>query len=158
MSNRAFYRNPNYWFSSCYSMVYYAAGSLVFSFYAIWLSSQIGLSARQTGIVYSLNFFIALIIMFIYGVVQDKLVLKKNLVWFQSLIITCAAPFLINVYEPLLRDHFYIGVVTGSVYLGLGWVAGMGLIDSYCEKISRAFGFEFGQARTWGSIAYAGLC
>ncbi|WP_126475648.1 oligosaccharide MFS transporter, partial [Klebsiella pneumoniae] len=155
MSNRAFYRNPNYWFSSCYSMVYYAAGSLVFSFYAIWLSSQIGLSARQTGIVYSLNFFIALIIMFIYGVVQDKLVLKKNLVWFQSLIITCAAPFLINVYEPLLRDHFYIGVVTGSVYLGLGWVAGMGLIDSYCEKISRAFGFEFGQARTWGSIAYA---
>lgn len=59
-------------------MVYYAAGSLVFSFYAIWLSSQIGLSARQTGIVYSLNFFIALIIMFIYGVVQDKLVFKEK--------------------------------------------------------------------------------
>lgn len=153
--NRAFYRNENYWFSSCYSMVYYAAGSLVFSFYAIWLSTKIGLSARQTGIVYSLNFFIGLLIMFFYGMMQDKLVLRKNLVWFQSIIITCCAPFLINVYEPLLRHHFYIGVVAGSIYLGFGWIAGMGLIDSYCEKISRAFGFEFGQARTWGSIAYA---
>ncbi|MDF7680306.1 oligosaccharide MFS transporter [Enterobacteriaceae bacterium ESL0689] len=153
--NRAFYRDANYWFSSCYSMVYYAAGSLVFSFYAIWLSNQIGLSARQTGIVYSLNFFIALLIMFFYGVVQDKLVLKKNLVWFQSIIITGSAPFLIYVYEPLLRHHFYPGVIAGSIYLGFGWIAGMGLIDSYCEKISRAFGFEFGQVRTWGSIAYA---
>lgn len=29
------------------------------------------------------------------------------------------------------------------------------MIDSYCEKISRAFDFEFGQCRTWGCIAYA---
>lgn len=151
----AFYKNTNYWFSSCYSMVYYAAGSLVFSFYAIWLSKKIGLTAEQTGILYSCNYFIALIIMFFYGITQDKLVLRKHLVWFQSLIITGGAPFLIYVYEPLLRAHFYIGVISGSIYLGLGWIAGMGLIDSYCEKISRAFGFEFGQARTWGCIAYA---
>lgn len=151
----AFYKNTNYWFSSSYSMVYYAAGSLVFSFYAIWLSEKIGLTAKQTGIVYSFNYFIALIIMFFYGVTQDKLVLRKHLVWFQSFIITGAAPFLIYVYEPLLQSHFYLGVISGSIYLGLGWIAGMGLIDSYCEKISRAFGFEFGQARTWGCIAYA---
>lgn len=151
----SFYKNINYWFSSSYSMVYYAAGSLVFSFYAIWLSEKIGLTAKQTGIVYSFNYFIALIIMFFYGVTQDKLVLRKNLVWFQSIIITGAAPFLIYVYEPLLKTYFYAGVLAGSVYLGFGWIAGMGLIDSYCEKISRAFGFEFGQARTWGCIAYA---
>lgn len=151
----AFYKNSNYWFSSCYSMAYYAAASLVFSFYAIWLSTQIGLKATQTGIIYSFNYFIALIIMFIYGIGQDKLVLRKNLVWFQSIIITGAAPCLIYIYEPLLKHYFYAGVLFGSIYLGLGWVAGMGLIDSYCEKISQAFGFEFGQARTWGSIAYA---
>lgn len=151
----SFYKNINYWFSSSYSMVYYAAGSLVFSFYAIWLSEKIGLTAKQTGIVYSFNYFIALIIMFFYGVTQDKLVLRKNLVWFQSIIITGSAPFLIYVYEPLLKTYFYVGVLAGSVYLGFGWIAGMGLIDSYCEKISRAFGFEFGQARTWGCIAYA---
>ncbi len=151
----AFYKKSAYWFSSSYSIVYYAAGSLVFSFYAIWLSKQIGLSAQQTGQIYSCNYFIALCIMFIYGIGQDKLVLRKHLVWFQSIIITGAAPFLIYIYEPLLTYQFYLGVILGSFYLGFGWVAGMGLIDSYCEKISQAFNFEFGKARTWGCIAYA---
>lgn len=151
----AFYKKSAYWFCSSYSIVYYAAGSLVFSFYAIWLSKQIGLSAEQTGQIYSSNYFIALCIMFIYGIGQDKLVLRKHLVWFQSIIITGAAPFLIYIYEPLLTHQFYLGVILGSFYLGFGWVAGMGLIDSYCEKISQAFDFEFGQARTWGCIAYA---
>ncbi len=151
----AFYKKPTYWFASFYSIMYYAAGSFVFSFYAIWLSKEIGLTAKQTGIIYSFNYFISLIIMIIYGVYQDKLVLKKHLIWFQSIIITCAAPALIYVYEPLLRHNFYAGVIFGSFFLGFGWIAGMGLIDSYCEKISRAFDFEFGQCRTWGCIAYA---
>ncbi|OCG18581.1 MULTISPECIES: oligosaccharide MFS transporter [unclassified Gilliamella] len=151
----AFYNKPTYWFASCYSFMYYAAGSFVFSFYAIWLSKEIGLTAKQTGIIYSFNYFVSLIIMIVYGVYQDKLVLKKQLIWFQSIIITLAAPALIYVYEPLLKHSFYIGVIFGSFFLGFGWVAGMGLIDSYCEKISRAFGFEFGQCRTWGCIAYA---
>ncbi|WP_194240616.1 oligosaccharide MFS transporter [Gilliamella sp. ESL0250] len=151
----AFYNKPTYWFASCYSFMYYAAGSFVFSFYAIWLSKEIGLTAKQTGIIYSFNYFVSLIIMIVYGVYQDKLVLKKHLIWFQSIIITLAAPALIYVYEPLLKHSFYIGVIFGSFFLGFGWVAGMGLIDSYCEKISRAFGFEFGQCRTWGCIAYA---
>ena len=90
-----------------------------------------------------------------YGILQDKLVLKKHLVWFQSIIMTCCAPAIIYVYEPLLRESFYVGVVFGSVYLGLGWVAGMGLVDSFCDKISRACSIEFGQVRTWGSLSYA---
>lgn len=151
----SFYKKPTYWFASFYSIVYYAAGSLVFSFYAIWLSKEIGLTATQTGIIYSCNYFISLIIMIFYGIYQDKLVLKKHLIWFQSIIITLAAPFLIYVYEPLLKHNFYLGTILGSLFLGLGWIAGMGLIDSYCEKISRAFNFEFGQCRTWGCIAYA---
>ncbi|NUF49679.1 oligosaccharide MFS transporter [Gilliamella sp. ESL0250] len=155
MMTSAFYNKPTYWFASCYSFMYYAAGSFVFSFYAIWLSKEIGLTAKQTGIIYSFNYFVSLIIMIVYGVYQDKLVLKKHLIWFQSIIITLAAPALIYVYEPLLKHSFYIGVIFGSFFLGFGWVAGMGLIDSYCEKISRAFGFEFGQCRTWGCIAYA---
>lgn len=76
-----FYKKPTYWFASCYSFMYYAAGSFVFSFYAIWLSKEIGLTAKQTGIIYSFNYFISLIIMIIYGVYQDKLVLKKHLIW-----------------------------------------------------------------------------
>ena len=150
----AFYQKPTYWFASCYSFIFHAAGSFVFSFYAIWLSKEIGLTAEQTGIIYSFNYFISLIIMIIYGVYQDKLVLKKHLIWLQSIIITCAAPALIYVYEPLLLNNFFTGVIFGSFFLGFGWLAGRGLIDCYCEKISRAFNFEFGQCRTWGCIGY----
>lgn len=150
-----FYMRPAYWFASSYSFYYYACAAFVYSFYAIWLSSEIGLSAEQTGILYSSNFTFSLFFMSFYGILQDKLVLKKHLVWFQSIIITCCAPAFIYVYEPLLRESFYVGVVFGSVYLGLGWCAGMGLVDSFCEKISRACSIEFGQVRTWGSLSYA---
>lgn len=150
-----FYKRPPYWFASSYSFCYYACAAFVFSFYAIWLSNEIGLTAAQTGILYSFNFSVSLFIMSFYGIVQDKLVLRKHLVWFQSIIMTASAPALIYVYEPLLRSNFYAGVIFGSLYLGFGWVAGMGLIDSFCEKISRACSIEFGQVRTWGCLAYA---
>lgn len=155
VDSKPFFKRPAYWFASSYSFCYYACAAFVFSFYAIWLSSEIGLSAEQTGILYSSNFTFSLFFMSFYGILQDKLVLKKHLVWFQSIIMTCCAPAIIYVYEPLLRESFYVGVVFGSVYLGLGWVAGMGLVDSFCDKISRACSIEFGQVRTWGSLSYA---
>lgn len=93
--------------------------------------------------------------MFIYGIIQDKIGTKKSLVWFQSLLLMGTGPFMIYVYEPLLLNSFYTGAILGSIYLGAGFIAGAGFLESYTEKLGRKYSFEFGKARMWGSLGYA---
>lgn len=93
--------------------------------------------------------------MLLYGIIQDKLGTKKHLIWFQSVVLVFIGPFLIYVYEPLLLSNFYLGAVFGAIYLGAGFVAGAGFLESYTEKVSRKYDFEFGKARMWGSLGYA---
>ncbi|OCG45859.1 MFS transporter [Gilliamella sp. Fer1-1] len=148
-------QNRNYWFSSGYLITFYAAWSLWWSFYAIWLQKKIGLSGEQLGIVYAANSAAAMFFMIFYGIIQDKLQIGKAVVTFQSIIMVLIGPFLIYVYEPLLRHDFIWGVCLGAPVLSASFISGSALIDSFIERISRLFGFEFGSARFWGSFGYA---
>ncbi|MDX8045295.1 oligosaccharide MFS transporter [Gracilibacillus sp. S3-1-1] len=150
-----FLKNTKYWFSSGYLFLFFITWSIWWSFYSIWLNNSLGLTGAQVGTIYSFNSFFSLFFMIIYGYLQDKLGTKKNLVWFQSLILVLIAPFVIYVYEPLLLSNFYLGAILGAIYLGAGFVAGAGFLESYTEKISRKYNFEFGKARMWGSLGYA---
>ncbi|MDF7670732.1 oligosaccharide MFS transporter [Orbaceae bacterium ESL0721] len=148
-------RNKNYWYSSGYLFTFYAAWSLWWSFYAIWLKSKIGLSGEDLGIVYSVNSAVAMFFMIFYGVIQDKLQIGKAVIIFQSVVMMLIGPFLIYVYEPLLQSNFMLGVCIGAPVLSAGFISGSALIDSFIERISRLFNFEFGPARFWGSFGYA---
>jgi MFS transporter, OHS family, lactose permease len=148
-------KNRNYWFSSGYLITFYAAWSLWWSFYAIWLNNKIGLSGEQLGIVYAANSAAAMFFMIFYGIIQDKLQTGKAVVTFQSIIMMLIGPFLIYVYEPLLQNNFIWGVCIGAPVLSASFISGSALIDSFIERISRLFGFEFGSARFWGSFGYA---
>ncbi|MCO6546385.1 MAG: oligosaccharide MFS transporter [Gilliamella sp.] len=148
-------KNRNYWFSSGYLITFYAAWSLWWSFYAIWLKSKIDLSGEQLGIVYAANSAAAMFFMIFYGIIQDKLQIGKAVMTFQSIIMVLIGPFLIYVYEPLLKNDFIWGVCIGAPVLSASFISGSALIDSFIERISRLFGFEFGPARFWGSFGYA---
>ncbi|MCG8710010.1 oligosaccharide MFS transporter [Brenneria sp. 4F2] len=148
--------NKNYWFASGYLLTFFAAWSMWWSFYAIWLKSSIGLNGAEVGIVYAINSAVSMIFMILYGVIQDKLDLKKHAVTFQGIIMICIAPFLIYVYEPLLQSNFILGVIIGAPILSAGFISGCGLCESYVERISRRIGFEYGSTRFWGSFGYAG--
>ncbi|MWP47659.1 oligosaccharide MFS transporter [Gilliamella sp. Pas-s27] len=148
-------KNRNYWFSSGYLFTFYAAWSLWWSFYAIWLKSKIGLSGEQLGIVYAANSAAAMFFMIFYGIIQDKLQTGKAVVTFQSIVMILIGPFLIYIYEPLLQNNFIWGVCIGAPVLSASFISGSALIDSFIERISRLFGFEFGSARFWGSFGYA---
>lgn len=148
-------KNKNYWFSSGYLITFYAAWSLWWSFYAIWLKSKIGLSGEQLGVVYAANSAAAMFFMIFYGFIQDKLQIGKAVITFQSIMMILIGPFLIYVYEPLLRQDFILGVCIGAPVLSAGFISGSALIDSFIERISRLCNFEFGPARFWGSFGYA---
>lgn len=148
-------KNPRYIEAVSYSIFFYAALSFATTFYAIWLSSKINLTASQTGFVYALNAFVALFFMVIYGLGQDRLGVRKLLLWVQSIVILGCGPFFIYIYEPLLRHSFYTGTLLGAIYLSIAFFSGMGLIDSYVDRLSRIYKFEFGMARMGGSLSAA---
>lgn len=47
---------------------------------------------------YSVNQFTSILFMMFYGIVQDKLGLKKPLIWCMSFILVLTGPFMIYVY------------------------------------------------------------
>lgn len=147
--------NKNYLFSSGYLLFFYAAWSFWWSFYAIWLKNKLGLSGVELGMLYSTNQLISMIYMLCYGIIQDKLGTRKSIIWFQGCILVLTGPFLIYIYEPLLLSSFKIGVIIGGLFLGAGFIAGCALTESFVEKLSRKFNFEYGTARMWGSLGYA---
>lgn len=149
------FKNKNYWFSSGYLFLFFITWSVWWSFYSIWLNGTLGLTGSQTGTIFSINSFLSLIFMFLYGVIQDKIGTKKYLIWFQSIFLIGTGPFIIYVYEPLLQTNFYPGALLGGLYFGAGFIAGVAFLESYAEKLSRKFNFEYGTSRMWGSIGYA---
>ena len=60
-----------------------------------------------------------------------------------------------HVYGPLLKYNTILGAVVGGIYLGTAFLAGVGAIESYVEKIGRKYNFEYGRSRMWGSLGWA---
>lgn len=148
-------QNKNYWFASSYLLTFFAAWSMWWSFYAIWLKSTIGLSSTEVGMAYSINSAVSMGFMIVYGIVQDKLDLKKYAIAFQGTVMACIGPFLIYVYEPMLKQNVTMAIIVGAPVLSAGFISGCGLCESYVERISRRFNFEYGSTRFWGSFGYA---
>lgn len=149
------FRNAYYRVASGYSFLFFISWSLWWSLYAIWLKGHLGLTGTELGTLYSVNQFTSMLFMVVYGIIQDKLGLKKTLIWCMGIVLILTGPFMIYIYEPLLRSHFSAGLMLGSLFFGLGYLAGSGLLDSFTEKMARSFHFEYGTARAWGSFGYA---
>ncbi|WP_417212534.1 oligosaccharide MFS transporter [Acinetobacter venetianus] len=145
----------NYRLLSAIFFVYFMAWSFSFSLYPIWLSQEIGLNGEQVGIVFSVNALTALLIMPWYGYIQDKLGLKKGLLYFIAIAMVLLGPFVNLIYEPFLKSHFYLAVFLGGTVFSLVFLAGVGALESYIDKQSRVVHFEFGKARMWGSLGWA---
>ncbi|EKN5930317.1 MFS transporter, partial [Yersinia enterocolitica] len=129
--------------------------SSAFSLFSIWLNQYVGLKGAETGATFSAIAITALCAQPLYGVIQDKLGLKKHLLWAIGILLLISGPFFIYVYAPLLRINMLAGAVVGGLYMGMTFFAGIGALESYTERVSRISGFEFGKARMWGSLGWA---
>lgn len=156
----AAFRNPSYLQSSLTLLLFFGSWGIWWSFFQIWLTnpdSGLGLNGAEVGQIYSVNSIGTMAIMALYGAIQDRLALKKNLAIFTAVIQTLVGPFAVWVYRPLLEDHFAVGLVLGAVALSAGFMSAASMLEALSEKFSRAFNFEYGQARMWGSFGYAGV-
>ncbi|CDL27747.1 Sucrose permease, major facilitator superfamily [Escherichia coli ISC7] len=119
------FRNAYYRFASSYSFLFFISWSLWWSLYAIWLKGHLGLTGTELGTLYSVNQFTSILFMMFYGIVQDKLGLKKPLIWCMSFILVLTGPFMIYVYEPLLQSNFFCRSNSGGAIFWLGVSGGM---------------------------------
>jgi len=125
------------------------------SLFPIWLGQSLHLDGTNMGIIFSVNAMAALLIQPLYGFVSDKIGLKKHLLWWVVTLLILVGPFFIFVYGPLLQKNLFIGAVVGGLYLGAAFNAGVGALESYIEKVSRKYAFEYGKSRMWGSLGWA---
>ncbi len=134
---------------------YFIVWAIVLGFLPLWLEDVAGLNPSETGIVFSSMSLIALCYQPFLGIISDKLGFKKNLFWVVVILLMFMGPFFSFLYAPLLKANIVIGAILGSVYLSAVFNGGVGVVESYIERVSRNNGFEYGRVRLFGSIAGA---
>lgn len=137
---------------SLFILVYFFSWKATLDTYSFWLSEKIGLDSVAIGIVFAVNGFCAVLIKPVYGFLIDRLGLRKDLLFFISLISITVFPFFFYIYKPLLQHVLYLGIVAGAVFLSMGYYAGCAAAESYLDRFGRLFDLEFGQIRMWGAI------
>lgn len=128
--------------------------SSTFSVVAIWLRKYVGLEGTDTGVIFSCISIVALCAQPLYGFLQDKLGLRKNLLLFIAILLILSGPFFM-VFGKLLQWNVVVGSLLGGLFIGMTFHAGIGVLESYTERVSRLRDFEYGKARMWGSLGWA---
>ncbi|WP_272679891.1 MFS transporter [Providencia sp. PROV032] len=128
--------------------------SSIFSVVAIWLRKYVGLDGADTGFIFSCISIVALCAQPLYGFIQDKLGLRKNLLLFIAILLISSGPFFM-VFGTLLKWNVLLGSIIGGLFIGITFHAGIGVLESYTERVSRLHNFEYGKARMWGSLGWA---
>ncbi|MFC4402575.1 oligosaccharide MFS transporter [Gracilibacillus xinjiangensis] len=132
---------------------YFMVWALIFAFLPFWLNNVAELSTSVAGLVFSAMAVTALILEPIYGVVQDKLGLKKYLFGFVVLCLLFIGPFVQYAFIPLLEINAIFGAIIGGAYLSLCLNGGVGVVEAYIERSTRASNYEYGHVRLFGSLA-----
>lgn len=124
------------------------------SLLSVWLHQTIGLQATQTGLIFSALSVSALCAQVCYGFIQDKLGLRKNLLWYLAVLLTLSGPVFI-LFGHLLHISLIAGSIFGGFYIGMAYNGGIGVLESFTERVGRRDNFEFGRARFGGSLGWA---
>lgn len=148
-------RRRNYVLVSAALFMFFVTWSLSWSLFSIWLTQDVGLGAGRSSLVIGANAVGCLVVMPFYGYLQDRLGLRKYLLYWIGALMLLVGPFYIYVYGPLLRAQFSVGLVVGSAYLAMAFAVAVGTLESYAERLGRVHGFEFGRARMFGSLGWA---
>lgn len=148
-------KQSHYRFLSTFLYVYFFAQAMSVSLLALWLRSTLELSGTETGIVFAANAFAAMCSQPVYGYLSDKLGMRRHILWVVGVLCMTSGLFLVYVYGPLLKTNVLAGAALGGIYLGITFLAGSYAIESYVDRIGRAYGFEYSRVRLWGSLGFA---
>ncbi|STL61202.1 galactoside permease [Escherichia coli] len=87
------------------------------SLLSIWLHQEVGLKASETGIIFSVLSVSALFAQVCYGFIQDRLGLRKHLLWFITALLILSGPAYL-LFSYLLSVNILLGSVFGAYLSG----------------------------------------
>ena len=137
------FHNPFYRVGSLEILMFFAGWGIWWSFFQIWLTTKQGFTGAQVGTIYSFGSAVALVLMFVYGSLQDKLGLKKTLMIAMVGCQVLLAPFFTWIYVPMLQSNFYVGAMVGAVYLAVSYLAACPVFEAVTERMSRRYSFGY---------------
>lgn len=147
--------NKNYWLFGIFFFLYFFIWAGCTLFLSLWLTNTGGLNSTQTGIIFSVISIAAICYQPFFGVIADKLGLRKNLLWFFIALLIFIGPFFVYIFPLLLQTNIILAAIIGGAYLGAIFNGGVGAIEAYIEKVSHANHFEYGRVRVFGNIGAA---
>jgi len=148
-------KQPHFRFLCTFVYMYFFAQAMSISLLSLWLRSALHLSGTETGIVFSANFVAAMCSQPVYGYLSDKVGMRKHVLWVVGTLCMLSGAFFVYVYGPLLKTNIYLGAALGGAYLGVTFIAGSYAVESYVDRIGRAYGFEYSRVRMCGSLGFA---
>lgn len=133
---------------------YFFIWAIVNGYLTLWLEQVAHLTGSESGMIFSLMAGMSLLYQPIFGILSDRLVFKKTLVFIILLAGVLIGPYFQWVFMPLLTglNAFGVAIVTG-IYLAFILNGGVSVIEQYIQRASLANSFEFGHSRIGGSIA-----
>ncbi len=117
-------KNTNFWLFGLFFFFYFFIMGAYFPFFPIWLHDINHISKGDTGIIFASISLFSLLFQPLFGLLSDKLGLRKHLLWVITGMLVMFAPFFIYVFGPLLQVNILAGSVVGGIYLGFIYNAG----------------------------------
>ncbi|WP_220095135.1 oligosaccharide MFS transporter [Bacillus sp. 03113] len=147
--------NKNFWVFGSFFYLYFFIWAACFQFLSIWLINAAGLNSTETGLIFSAISVAAICFQPFFGILTDKLGMKKHLIWILIFLLIFIAPFFLYVFAPLLQTNIILASLIGGVYLGAIFNGGVGAIEAFIERVSHISGFEYGRVRMFGCLGAA---
>ncbi len=144
------FKNTNFWMFGLFFFFYFFIMGAYFPFFPIWLHDINHISKSDTGIIFAAISLFSLLFQPLFGLLSDKLGLRKYLLWIITGMLVMFAPFFVFIFGPLLQYNILVGSIVGGIYLGFCFNAGAPAVEAFIEKVSRRSNFEFGRARMFG--------
>ncbi|MGP6945153.1 MFS transporter, partial [Klebsiella pneumoniae] len=122
-----------------------SSGSLL----SIWLHQEVGLKAGDTGIIYAVLSVSALFAQVCYGFIQDKLGLRKHLLWYITALLILSGPAYL-LFGHLLKINVLLGSIFGGIYIGLTFNGGICILSSSTYRVALRSRWAFAWESVWG--------
>ncbi|MDU2190116.1 MAG: oligosaccharide MFS transporter [Klebsiella pneumoniae] len=112
-------KNTNFWMFGLFFFFYFFIMGAYFPFFPIWLHDINHISKSDTGIIFAAISLFSLLFQPLFGLLSDKLGLRKYLLWIITGMLVMFAPFFVFIFGPLLQYNILVGSIVGGIYLGL---------------------------------------